>query len=148
MFFVACETTYALPANSRSSLSNFLHIFSILCKHSSVNYGGFYPLQPQKWNDSMSLTGVQSKSRATPTCLLYDCMSFTKCNSIPILCSVCGMCDVHKSVVWQITRILHTNFPFWIIFVFKVVLQKFCVRLWTGFICLRINSCGGILCTW
>jgi len=74
----------------------------------------FTPLWVQKLKDSTFLNNGAIQKQSLDV-LHYGFMSVTKCNSyphdMPRLSLVCSMHDVHKSAVWHITRILHTNCP-------------------------------------
>jgi len=69
--------------------------------------------------------------------LHYDCMSFTEHNGYPMiyLNLACSTHDVSKSTVWQIIRILHANFPYF--------LNSLC-NLYSWLYTIRVNKSSRI----
>jgi hypothetical protein len=59
--------------------------------------------------------------KVEPTYFHYDCTSFTKHNGYLMTCS---MCDVCKTAVWQVTKIVLANCPFWISLVYMNTIIK------------------------
>jgi len=79
-----------------------------------MNFRRFYPFWPRKSNDSMLFNNgaIWKGSRCVYIMITQDLLNITATPWHAKISSICSMCDVCKSTVWQITRILHTNCPY------------------------------------